>query len=423
MKNYTSDEQKEKLEEIREACDPANDSLQTLQQMLNKAVWYQVYTSMRSLGQGYAESMSAYKEDFQTFIDDMKKAGVDTGKMYKQMVLDLKDAFIKKWNEIRAQVKDIPIRLSTITASLSNPFTLPAGILGFYGVLEEVRKIKHMYFELSCILLDYELYRMDEADVEQIASVGKTFDKIINAFIISGQGFVYIEKAVNAIYSVIGTLANAANNITSVAEDVKERLVQKATDRIDASPFLMSETKKLSDSRKGFCGYLFECITIEIQTADEDSGEVKTSTKKFQYLGCDICADSTDDSTATITCTDGNDILKTGLVPITVKQMKACARGVGTDEDDKVTGKVNLSTGAIELTTDVLLFKLSDLVGKRKTTEDKLLNFSTSKEIVDRKLKSYDDIVDTKVPDATVVYKETDASRWGNVSYWYEVGY
>lgn len=421
MKNYTSDEQKEKLEEIREACDPANDSLQTLQQMLNKAVWYQVYTSMRSLGQGYAESMSAYKEDFQTFIDDMKKAGVDTGKMYKQMVLDLKDAFIKKWNEIKAQVKDIPIRLSTITASLSNPFTLPAGILGFYGVLEEVRKIKHMYFELSCILLDYELYRMDEADVEQIASVGKTFDKIINAFIISGQGFVYIEKAVNAIYSVIGTLANAANNITSVAEDVKERLVQKATDRIDASPFLMSETKKISDSRKGFCGYLFECITIETQTADEDSGEIKTSTKKFQYLGCDICADSTDDSTATITCTDSNDILKTGLVPITVKQMKACARGVGTDEDDRVTGKVKISNGALELTTDVLLFKLSDLVGKRKTTEDKLLNFSTSKEIVDRKLKSYEDIID--IPDATVVYKETDASRWGNVSYWYEVGY
>lgn len=423
MKNYTSEEQKEKLEEIRESCDPAKDSLQLLEQMLSKAVWFQVYMSMRSLGQGYAESMSAYKEDFQTFIDDMKKAGVDTGKMYKQLVLNLKDAFVKKWNEIKAQIQSIPVRISTITASLSNPFTLPAGILGFYGVLQEIRAIKHMYFEISCILLDYELYRLDDSDVPQIAKTGKTLDTIINAFIISGQGFVYIEKAINALYSVIGTLANAANNITSVSEDVKKRLVEKAGDRINASTYLLPATAEIMEKRKGFCGYLFESITVEIQTTDENSGEIKSSTKRFQYLGCDICADTTDDSTANITCTEGSDILKTGLVPITVKQMKACARGVGTSEDDMVKGTVELNTGGLKVPIEVLLFKLSDLIGKKRMTEEKLLSLSTDKEIIDKTLrKSYESTIDNKVPDATIVYKETDTAKWSNVNYWYEVG-
>lgn len=423
-----SRDQRKGIEEIKSACDPGNsDAFSLIKSLLDKAVWYQIYNGMKGMGKGYAEQLVGYKEDFGTFIEDMKKAGIETGRMYKDVGKQLLEAFIKRWKEIKDQIASIPTEVSTLMATILNPLTTNAGISAYFSFKKAFETLRRLYYETACILLDFEIYIMDESDVKEVAKVGDSFTKFIKGFIVSGKGFVAINKAVTILDTLVNSLISVGSKLSNVGLDnASLSILQKESDeRTNASLFIMSKAAELADVRKDFQGYLFEVIDVEVTDITSEAEEAVVKKKKFQYIGCDPYSSSESDSTDKISCTSNYNLTTDGLAPISVSSIKELVRNTNVIKKSyEVFDTVPYITGSVK----VSIFELNDVIKKKKMTESNLSSFITSPKLyeVDNSLesiskKTLSDFIKGNIKEVPILYKETDLTRWTNPNYWVEL--
>lgn len=240
-----------------------------------------LWESLKSMGAGYKKALQQYKGNFSGFKEEMEKAALDKGEFFKETKEKFVNSMKEKLAMIKQQIQDLMKSLTSLPACFANPFTITAGFPIFFAILAQITNIARAMKIFAQFILDTEFYKVDEI-AEDFPEIGDSIETLDTILV---DGLILLSTPFTTMLNFVGVIQDLINKLIGLGKEGLTKLQEKYGD----APKILSaatELSNLTERQNNFCGYLFECITIESEVTDSTTGETTKKEKKYQYVGC-----------------------------------------------------------------------------------------------------------------------------------------